>query len=88
MRKKILGILEKLKMLNQMVEEQKLFPNGSKYIGGFKDGKRNGQGTYTFPNRTKGIGYFRINKPWNVTKYDKELNILGKYVNGKWIKNY
>jgi len=59
-----------------------------KYVGEYKDGKRNGQGTYTFPNRTKGIGYFRVNKPWNVTKYDKELNILGKYVNGKWIKNY
>ena len=39
-------------------------------------------------NRTKSIGYFRVNKPWNVTKYYKELNILGKYVNGKWIKNY
>jgi hypothetical protein len=59
-----------------------------KYVGEYKDDKRNGQGTYTFPNRTKGIGYFRVNKPWNVTKYDKELNILGKYVNGKWIKNY
>jgi hypothetical protein len=59
-----------------------------KYVGEYKDGKRNGQGTYTFPNRTKGIGYFRVNKPWNVTKYYKELNILGKYVNGKWIKNY
>ena len=60
---------------------------GFKYEGGYKDGKKHGQGTYTFPNRTKGIGYFRGNKPWNVTKYDKERNILGKYVNGKWIKN-
>ena len=59
-----------------------------RYFGKIINGQPDGQGTYTFPNRTKGIDYFRVNKPWNVTKYYKELNILGKYVNGKWIKNY
>ena len=62
-------------------------PDGRKFVGKFKDGKIDGQGTFTFPDRTKGVGYFRGTKPWNVTKYDKEGTILGKYVNGKWIKN-
>jgi len=62
-------------------------PDGRKFVGKFKDGKMDGQGTFTFPDRTKGVGYFRGTKPWNVTKYDKEGTILGKYVNGKWIKN-
>ena len=60
-------------------------PDGRKFVGKFKDRKMDGQGTFTFPDRTKGVGYFRGTKPWNVTKYDKEGNILGKYVNGKWI---
>ena len=62
-------------------------PDGRKFVGKFKDGKMDGQGIFTFPDRTKGVGYFRGTKPWNVTKYDKEGTILGKYVNGKWIKN-
>ena len=30
---------------------------------------------------------WRFGKGWNTTNYDKEGNTLGKYVNGKWIKN-
>jgi len=35
----------------------------------------------------KGVGEFRKDKPWNVTEYDKNGNISGKYVKGEWIKN-
>ena len=30
---------------------------------------------------------FRKDKPWNITEYDKNGNINGKYLNGEWIKN-
>ena len=30
--------------------ETETYPNGDKYVGEYMDGKRNGQGTYTFAN--------------------------------------
>ena len=62
------------------------FPDGRKYVGENKDGFPNGQGTYTFPNGKKGLGEFRDGRPWNITEYDKDGDITGKYVNGKKIK--
>ena len=35
------------------------YPDGSKYIGGWKDEKRHGQGTYTFSDGEKYIGEFK-----------------------------
>ena len=61
-------------------------PDGIKYVGEFKGGLPNGQGTYTLPNGEKYIGEFKDNKPWVITKYDKNGNITGKYVNGIYIK--
>ena len=55
--------------------------------GEWKDGFVDGQGTYTFSSGTKGVGEFRKDKPQNVTEYDKNGNISGKYVKGEWIKN-
>jgi len=63
------------------------FPDGRKYVGEWKDGNRHGQGTFTFHNGRKNVGEWRFGKGWNTTNYDKEGNTLGKYVNGKWIKN-
>ena len=59
---------------------------GDKYVGEYKDGKRNGQGTFTYPSGGKFVGGWKEEKPWNGTYYDKEGNILGKWVNGKMIK--
>ena len=53
-----------------------------KYVGNWKDGKRNGQGTYTVPDVRKGVGEFRENKCWNITTYDKNGKIIGKWANG------
>jgi uncharacterized membrane protein len=36
--------------------------NGNKYIGGWKDGKGHGQGTYTWANGNKYVGEFEDNK--------------------------
>ena len=60
---------------------------GHKYEGEWKDGKEHGQGTWTWSNGQKDVGEFRGDKHWNTTNYDKNGNILGKWVKGEWIKN-
>ena len=57
-----------------------------KYVGEFKDGKRTGQGTYTWSDGRKYVGEFKDGRDWNTTEYDKNRNITGKYVNGIYIK--
>ena len=52
------------------------------YEGEWKDDKKHGQGTYTFPDGGKLVGKFREDAPWNITDYDKKGNIKVKYVNG------
>jgi len=54
---------------------------GEKYEGEFKVGYRNGQGTYTLPNGSKYVGEWRENKSWKGTEYDKNGNVIGKFVN-------
>ena len=61
------------------------FPGGNKYVGEFKDSKRDGQGTFTFANGDKYVGGFKDDKrngqgtsTWaNGDKYD------GEYKDGK-----
>ncbi|MDP6489073.1 MAG: MORN motif-containing protein, partial [SAR324 cluster bacterium] len=55
---------------------------GDKYIGEYKNGKKDGQGTYTFSDGRKYEGEFREGTFWNITEYDKNGNIIGNYVNG------
>jgi len=57
-----------------------------KYEGKWKDGRKNGQGTETYPSGRKYEGEWKNNKPWEGTSYDENGNIMGKWVNGKWIK--
>ena len=58
------------------------FPGGKEYEGEWKDDMKNGQGTYTFPSGEKYVGEYKDNNPWNGTGYDKNGNIIKKYVNG------
>ena len=57
-------------------------PNGTMYVGKYKDGKKHGQGTYTLPDGYKSVGEWRVNQIWNIIKYDKDGNIIVKWVNG------
>jgi len=55
---------------------------GNKYEGEYKDGEIDGKGTQTFSDGRKWTGEFRKNKRWNTTIYNKNGNIIGKFVNG------
>jgi len=57
-----------------------------KYVGEYKDGKRNGQGTQTWLDGRKYVGEYNDGKTWNGTGYDKNGNIQVKFVNGEYIK--
>ena len=46
----------------------------------------NGQGTLTFPDGRKYVGKYKDAPPWNGKIYNQIGNIIGKYVNGKRIK--
>jgi len=54
-----------------------------KYVGEYKDGERNGHGTFTSFEGDKYVGEFKDEKFWNGTTYEIGGNIFGKWVNGK-----
>ena len=60
--------------------------NGDKYEGEWKDGELHGQGTLTWSSGEKYVGEFKNDKEWNTTEYDKNGNIIGKFVNGEYIE--
>ncbi len=60
-------------------------PSGNKYVGEYKDGKPNGQGTYNFANGNKYVGEFKDDKrngqgTYNFANGDK---YVGEYKDGK-----
>ena len=55
---------------------------GGRYVGGYKDGERNGQGTYIWSIGDKYIGKYKDDKRWKGIYYDKNENLIGKFVNG------
>ena len=62
-----------------------ILADGEKYEGEWKEGEKHGQGVYSFLDESKYKGEFIGNKPWNVTFYNKEGNIIWKMVNGKQV---
>ena len=59
-----------------------IFSSGNKYEGEYKDGEKHGQGTYTLTDGNRFEGEWKDGKPWNLTIYNKDGNIIGKWVNG------
>ena len=62
-------------------------PDGKKHVGEFKDGYFHGQGTFTTPDGLKIVGEYKDNQPWNTIGYNRNGNIIGRYLNGKFESN-
>ena len=64
-------------------------PDGSKFVGEYKDGEKNGQGTYTqygsllYPDGRKYVGEYKNGKEWNGTYYNNSGKKEYKLVNGE-----
>jgi len=54
-----------------------------KTIGQFKFDKANGQGIVNFPDGSIFIGEFREDQPWENIYFDKDFNVLDRWVNGE-----
>ncbi len=68
-----------------------IYTDGSKYVGSWKNGKKDGQGTSFGGDKWYHIGGKRVGEWWygtfmNGTEYDKKGNIRYKIVNGKRIE--
>ena len=64
------------------------FPNGTKFVGEFKDGEANGQGTYTYANGNKFVGEYKDGKLNGQVTYtwpdgNKEVSV---YKDGELVK--
>jgi len=55
----------------------------SKYQGQVKDGEPNGLGVLISTNGWKYFGSWKNGEIWNGTEYDKDGNIIYRWVNGK-----
>ena len=82
---------EEIKNSEPIVKRTRTYPDGSEYVGEFKDDglfydwKRHGQGTMIWSNEDEYVGEWKDGKRWNGTEYDKYGNIIVKIVNGEYI---
>jgi hypothetical protein len=58
------------------------FANGNKYVGEFKDGKENGQGTHTFPSGDKYVGEYKDDKKHGKGTMTSGSKYVGELKNG------
>ena len=61
-----------------------IYPDGRKYVGGWKDGERNGQGTFTIIFRDFGIKYVGEWKDGKKNGQGTQTNIDGTMYEGEW----
>ena len=54
-----------------------------KYVGSWKNGKYNGEGTFTRSDGGKYFGEWKDNREWNGRMYHKNGKIIFTFVNGK-----
>ena len=59
---------------------------GEQYLGKWKNAAPYGQGKLPVPNGSKYIGEQKYHIMWDITLYNKDGDIFGKWVNGKFVK--
>ena len=64
-----------------MVKEHP-FPRWKIVCGGIQGWVKEWSRNIHFPDGTKYVGEWKDGKTWNGTEYDKNGNIIGKWVNG------
>ena len=79
---------QRILFLRNVVGRSKWFEDGDekndgKYVGEIENGKPNGHGTHTYSNGKKYVGEWKGGGPWIGKLYDKDGDIIGKWVNGK-----
>ena len=57
-----------------------------RYIGEYKEGEPNGQGTLIFHDGSKWIGQWIDGKEWETKHFSENGTIIGKFSNGKYFK--
>ena len=67
------------------ISKGKIQPKNVGYVGSYKSGVPHGKGTMTYYDGRKIVGEFK-RYAWNSTLFDKNGAILGKFVEGKYIK--
>jgi hypothetical protein len=60
-----------------------IWKGGDKYVGEWIHRWKNGQGTFTWSDGEEYVGSWKNGTRWNGTFYDKNGNIIYKYVNGR-----
>ena len=72
-------------LLWKSISKGKIQSNNVGYVGSYKSGVPHGKGTMTYYDGRKIVGEFK-RYAWNSTLFDKNGAILGKFVEGKYIK--
>ena len=72
-------------LLWKTIGKGEIQPKDKGYVGSYKNGVPYGKGTMNYYDGRKLVGQFK-RYAWNSTLYDKNGNILGNFVKGKYIK--
>ena len=72
-------------LLWKTIGKEKIEPKYQGFVGSYVNGVPYGQGTMTYSDGRKLVGEFR-HYAWDAILYDRDGRILGKFVEGKYIK--
>jgi len=72
-------------LLWKTIGKGEIQPKDKGYVGSYTNGVPYGEGTMHYYDGRKLVGQFK-RYTWDATLYDKNGNILGKFVKGKYIK--